>query len=162
MAMLGLSTLPQKITWPQIRDRHLVRLAAGASERGSGDLGNKAKLAAFMLKRKFGLRVPDGATAGAAAAALVCKELGFGELADYKSLQAAVLGRLIDPPQSLPPADAVEQFIRSQFGLRRGQLSELRQALIAAWVHANSGESVAASAPSPSPRRMAMGSLAAI
>ena len=134
LRVLGLAALPANATWPRLRDGHLVGVAAGAPG-GAGDaLRAKGKLSAYMLKRRFGLRVPEGATVGTAAAALVCKVLGFPELSDFKSLQAAVLGRLLDPPQALPPDAAVEQFVRVQFGARRGKVDELRQALIAEWV----------------------------
>ncbi len=144
LQMLGLSEMPAKLTWPQLRDKYLVGIAAGAS--GRQDLRTKAKLSAFLLGRRFGLNLPEGASVATAAAAIVCKELGFGGLSDLKALQAAVLGRLLEEPANLPPNDAVEQFIRIVFKARRGKIGELREAVIESWVK---GENAASPAQEP-------------
>lgn len=130
--MLGLSSLPPRLTWPLIRDKHLVLLAAGGG--APKEFAGKDRLAATLLKRKYNLPLPPGSTLAVAAAALVCRELGFPQLTDMKSLEAAVISRLLDAPQALLLRDAIEQLVRLKLNAPRGKVEELRQAIIARWI----------------------------
>lgn len=132
MKLLGISELPPRATWAQIRDKHLVPLAAGCG--AATDHAGKDRLAALLLKRKYDLPLARGATLATAAAALVCRELGFPELTDLKALEAAVLSRVIESPDPLPLKNAIEQLVRIKLNAPRGKVDELRQAVVAQWV----------------------------
>jgi hypothetical protein len=141
MKLLGLSELPPRATWAQIRDKHLVPLAAGGGP--AKDHSGKDRLAALLLKRRYDLPLPRGAKLATAAIALVCKELGFPGLTDLKALEAAVLSRMLNSPDPLPLKNAIEQLVRVKLGAPRGKVDELRQAVVAQWV----GQSEAAQHP---------------
>jgi hypothetical protein len=132
MEILGLAQLPPRLTWPQIRDKHLVPLAAGGGP--AKEHSSKDKLAGLLLKRKYDLPLQRGATLANAAVALVCRELGFPELTDLKALEAAVISRLLQSPEALPLKNAIEQLVRIKLGAPRGKVDELRQALVAQWI----------------------------
>jgi hypothetical protein len=132
MRLLGISELPPRATWAQIRDKHLVPMAAGGGP--AKDHSGKDRLAALLLKRKYDLPLPRGANLATAAASLVCKELGFPGLTDLKALEAAVLSRILKSPEPLPLKNAIEQLVRLKLGAPRGKVDELRQAVVAQWV----------------------------
>lgn len=141
LKLLGLLELPPRATWPQIRDKHLVPLVAGGGP--AKEYAGKDRLAALLLKRKYDLPLPRGAKLATAAAALVCRELGFPDLTDLKSLEAAVISRMLHAPQPLPLKNAIEQLVRIKLDAPRGKVDELRQAVVAQWV----GESGSHDAP---------------
>lgn len=132
LKLLGLSELPPRATWPQLRDKHLVPLAAG--DGPAKEYAGKDRLAAHLLKRKYDLPLPPGSTLATAAATLVCRELGFPDLTDLKSLEAAVISRMLQAPEPLPLKNAIEQLVRIKLGAPRGKVDELRQAVVAHWV----------------------------
>jgi hypothetical protein len=147
------------MTWPKLRDGHLTALAAGRADDPVGPVGaagSKPKLAGQLLRQEYGLQIPPGATLPTAAVALVCQELGFAGLSDYKDLTAAILGRVLGMSgDSLPPKSAVEQFIRVKFGAPRGTVGELRRTAIAQWVRGSDSGSASSRERHDSERPMA-------
>lgn len=141
----GLQKLPSKPTWSAVLNGHLLAVAAGATPR-TPPLNTKAALAAHLLRRQFGLDVPENAKLPVVVTAIVTKTLGVPGVSDYKSLEATVLGRLLASPTSLSPKSAIEQFLRDRFESKQGKADDIKAFAVRQWL---AGQDQAADAANP-------------
>ena len=74
---LGIAEFPSRTNWSTVIAKYLFPKAAGLSANAAAKLDNGDKLAAFILKRKYGLSAGAGSTINQVLEAVVCKELGF-------------------------------------------------------------------------------------
>ena len=79
LRFLGLTELPPRTNWSKVIAKYLFPKAAGLSESAAAKLDDGDKLAAFILKQKYGLGAGAGWTVNQVAEAIACKELGFPE-----------------------------------------------------------------------------------
>src|SRR5262245_35958887 len=95
LRFLGLSELPPRTNWSKVIAKYLFPKAAGLSESAAAKLDNGDKLAAFILKRKYGLGAGTGSTVNQVTEAIACKKLDFPEETTLQGLLCAVLSRLL-------------------------------------------------------------------
>ena len=77
LRFLGVSELPSQTKWSTVIAKYLFPKAAGLSADAAAKLKNGDKLAAFVLKRKYGLAAGAGSTVNQVLEAVACKQLGF-------------------------------------------------------------------------------------
>ncbi len=168
MRSIRLQNLPAKMTWPVVMEL-LLRIAVDATPH-TPPLKTKPALAAYLIRRQFALDVPESAKLATVIAAMVCGEIGFPGISDYKTLEAKVLEKSIGTT-GLTPKNATEQFIRSRLGSKQGKVGEIRTSTLREWLagatpdrakgHASERQ-VIGSAPSISPSRLHDGGNAAL
>ena len=95
MRFLGVAELPARTNWSTVIARYLFPQAAGLSPDAAAKLDSGDKLAAFILKRKYGLAAGAGSTVNQVAEAVACKELGFADETTLAGLLCVVLSRLM-------------------------------------------------------------------
>lgn len=98
---LGINELPAKVNFGTIKAKFLVPKALGLSAKATDTAD---KLAAVLLKRKFGLPVGTGDTITAVFDALACRELGFPDMAKM-DFRAAILSKHIGESKPLSTTD---------------------------------------------------------
>ena len=79
LRFLGVAELPPRTNWSTVIARYLFPKAAGLSANAAAKLDSGDKLAAFILKRKYGLAAGAGSTVNQVLEAIACKELGFSD-----------------------------------------------------------------------------------
>jgi hypothetical protein len=148
LSMLGLGALPAKPTWKSLLDQHLFPLAAGVApdaRETRQKLRGAAFLKSYLVRRHYGLTAGPAAPLSKVLEALACRELGFPELTDLKSVQAAVLSRLVgSAAESLKLKDLEKQLPRTAMGVNNDKPDTLRGAVIRQWL---AGESPDGAAP---------------
>ena len=94
---LGVADLPPRTNWSTVIAKYLFPKAAGLSANAAAKLDSGDKLAAFILKRKYGLFAGSGSTVNQVLEAITCKRLGFANETRLSSLSCVVLSKLIGP-----------------------------------------------------------------
>jgi hypothetical protein len=147
LAFLGVDSVAEGVSWRQIVSGHLFPKALGATASGRGKVIPKEKLAARLLKRKHGLPVGADPTLSQVSEALVCRELGYPDLATLKELKQQVLSRLcksddlLDEDQLAKALPVTELSLPVKWGV-----DVLRERIVADWLtHADRAE------PAPTP-----------
>ena len=73
LRFLGVAELPSRTNWSTVIAKYLFPKAAGLSADAAAKLDNGDKLAAFVLKRKYGLAAGAGSTVNQVLEAVACK-----------------------------------------------------------------------------------------
>jgi hypothetical protein len=133
LRFLGLTELPPRTSWSKVIAAYLFAKAAGLSEGAAAKLDNRDKLAAFILKRKYGLGAAAGSTLNQVAEAIACKELGFGEETTVQGLLCAVLSRLLGS-ERLPREKLVKQLPLFETGLAAVSAEAARRKVVRDWL----------------------------
>lgn len=105
---LGLAELPPKCSWGTVRAKYLIPKALGLklwSDAESASVGSEVKLAVRLLKDKYALSVPADTGLSKVLEALVCRLLGYPDVADFDQLKANVLSREAGAVPPLPVKD---------------------------------------------------------
>lgn len=134
LQFLGLSELPQKATWGTLVAKQLFPKASGLSDDEAVRLRDGDKLAAFVLKRKYGLPDNAGARVKEVAAALVCRELGYPDETTLDGLVGSVLGRLLGHDGREPTAKLVKQLPLVNTGLKSTKADDVRTKVVRDWL----------------------------
>jgi hypothetical protein len=95
LRFLDVDEIPPRTTWSAVIARYLFPRAAGLSANAAANLNNGDRLAAFILKRKYGLAAGAGSTVNQVLEAIACKQLGFSDETTLDGLLCAVLSRLM-------------------------------------------------------------------
>jgi hypothetical protein len=95
LRFLGVAELPPRTSWTALVARYLFPMAAGLSASAAAELNTGDRLAAFLLKRKYGLTSGAGSTVSQVLEAVACKELGFEDETTLDGLLRAVLSQLM-------------------------------------------------------------------
>jgi len=143
LRFLGLAELPPGTSWSAAIAKYLFPMVAGLSASAAANLKKGENLAAFVLKRKYGLAAGAGTTVNHVLEAVVCKKLGFPEEATLDGLLRSVLCRLIGSDNRLTRADLVKQLPLFETGLKRIHADDVRRKLVRDWLT----ESAATSPP---------------
>src|SRR5262249_18165415 len=93
------------------------------------------KLAAFILKRKYGLGTGAGSTVNQVVEAIACKELGFPEETTLAGLLCAVLSRHMGSNR-LTKEQVVKQLPLFETGLTRANAEARRGKVVRDWLSA--------------------------
>lgn len=133
LRFLGVAELPLRITWASLIARFLFPKAAGLSTNAAEKLDSADKLAAFVLKRKYGLAAAAGSTVRRVLEAVACKELGFPNEITLDGLLGAVLSRLMGS-ERLTKEKLVEQLPLFETGLKRVYADDVRRKLVRDWL----------------------------
>lgn len=147
LVMLGLEALPPKSTWKTLLHQHVFPVAAGVPTTDC-ETRHKLKTAGYLkgylIRQRYALDAGPVTPMAKLLEALACKELGFPEITDLKSLQAAVLSRLVGSAQALKPKELEKQLPRVAMGTTSDTPDELRKAVLRKWL---AGEENAAPEP---------------
>ena len=93
--------------------KYLFPKAAGLSADAAAKLDSGDKLAAFILKRKYGLAAGAGSTVNQVLEAVACKQLGFSDETTLEGLLRVILSRLCGS-ERLPKRSLVKQLCCSR------------------------------------------------
>ncbi len=95
LQFLGVAELPSRVNWPTLIAEYLFPKATGMLTDMAAKLSSSDKLAALVLKRKYGLGTEAGSTVNQALEALVCKRLGIEQEKTLEGLLCAVLSQVL-------------------------------------------------------------------
>ena len=95
LQFLGIAELPAQINWSTVIATYLFPKAAGLPAEAAAELDSGDKLAAFILKRKYGLAAQAGSTVNQVLEAVACERLGFPHEMTLSGLLCGVLSTLI-------------------------------------------------------------------
>jgi len=95
LEFLGVAELPSRTSWSTVIAKYLFPKAAGLSVNAAAKLDNGDKLAAFIIRRKYGLPTGAGSTVNQVLEAVACQRLGFADETTLPGLLCAVLSRLM-------------------------------------------------------------------
>lgn len=133
LQFLGASELPAKTNWSTIITRYLLPKAAGLSADAAANLNNGDKLAAFILKRKYGLPAAAGPRTNQVLEAIVCKQLGYSDETSLDGLLCAVLSALVGS-ERLTKKNLAKQVPLFETGLKAASADAVRCKLINDWL----------------------------
>jgi hypothetical protein len=150
LRFLGVDEMPPRTNWSKVIGKYLFPKAAGLSESAAAKLDNGDKLAAFILKRKYGLGAGVGSSLNQVAEAIACKELGFSEETTLQGLLCAVLSRILRS-ERLPKEKLVKQIPVFETGLVAVSAETARRKVVRDWLEG----APARSKPLPAPVQLA-------
>ena len=133
LRFLGVAELPSRTNWSTVIAKYLFPKAAGLSADAAAKLDNGDKLAAFILKRKYGLAAGAGSTVSQVLEAVACKELGFSDETTLDGLLCAVLSRLMGS-ERLTKEKLVKQLPLFETGLTAASADAVRSKVVRDWL----------------------------
>ena len=133
LRFLGVAELPPRTNWSTVIAKYLFPKAAGLSANAAAKLDNGDKLAAFILKRKYGLAAGAGSTVNQVLEAIACKELGFSDETTLDGLLCAVLSRLMGS-ERLTKEKLVKQLPLFETGLTAASADAARCKVVRDWL----------------------------
>lgn len=135
LRFLGVAELSPGMNWSTVIAGHLFPKAAGLSPDAAAKLDNGDKLAAFILKRKYGLGAGAGSTVSRVAEAVACKELGYPNETTLAGLLCAVLSRRMGSGR-LTKEQLVKQLPLFETGLTASSADAARRKVVRDWLSA--------------------------
>jgi hypothetical protein len=133
LRFLGVAEVPPRTSWSALIANHLFPMAAGLSASAAAKLNNGDKLAAFIVKRKFGLAPEAGSTMNQVLEAVACKELGFANETTLDGVLRTVLSRLIGS-ERLTKDKLAKQLPLFQTGLTAAAADAVRCKVVRDWL----------------------------
>jgi uncharacterized protein (DUF2267 family) len=133
LRFLGVDEIPPRTNWSAVIARYLFPRAAGLSTSAAGKLNNGDRLAALILKRKYGLAAGAGSTVSQVLEAIACKELGFSGETTLADLACAVLSRFMGS-ERLTKEKLVKQLPLFQTGLTAVKADAARCKVVRDWL----------------------------
>lgn len=133
LRFLGIAELPAGTKWPTLISKYLFPKAAGLSADAAAKLDSWDKLAAFILKRKYGLAAGAGSTVKQVLEAIACKDRGFPEETTLNGLLCAVLSRLMEC-ERLTREKLAKQLPLFKTGLTSAKADAARRKLVQDWL----------------------------
>ena len=133
LRFLGVDELPSRTNWSTVITKYLFPKAAGLSVDAAAKLDSGDKLAAFVLKRKYGLAAGAGSTVSQVLEAIACKQLGFAEETMLSRLFCAVLSRLMGSDR-LSKETLIKQFPLFETGLTAASADAAREKVVREWL----------------------------
>lgn len=133
LRFLGVAELPARTNWSTVISKYLFPKAAGVPASAAAKLDSWDKLAAFILKRKYGLAAGAGSTVKQVLEAIACKDRGFPEETTLNGLLCAVLSRLLEC-ERLTRVKLAEQLPLFKTGLTSATADAARRKLVQDWL----------------------------
>ena len=130
---LGVDELAPRTNWSSVIAKYLFPKAAGLPANMAAKIDSGDKLAAFILKRKYGLTGRAGSTVSQVLEAVVCKELGFSGETTLNGLLCVVLSRLIGS-ERLAKDKLVQQLPLFETGLGAVKADAARNMIVRDWL----------------------------
>ncbi len=153
LQFLGVTDLPPRANWSTVIAKYLFPRAAGLSADAAAELNNADKLAAFVLKRKYGLASGAGSTVSQVLEAVVCKQLEFSSETTLDGLLSAVLSRLLGS-ERLTKVDLAKQLPLFETGLKAASPDAVRCKVVNDWLSGARAKGRGRRSPShPTPSR---------
>ncbi len=131
--LLGVTELPPRTKWSTVVARYLFPKAAGLSAEAAAKLASADKLAAFILKRKYGLAAGSGSTVKQVIEAVACKELGFTDETTLEGVMCRVLSSLMGA-ERLTKQKIARQLPLFQTGLTAASADSARRKIVRDWL----------------------------
>lgn len=135
LRFLGVNELPATTKWPAVVTGLLLPRALGMSAADASKLNTGDKLAAILLRRKYGLADQAGTTVKRVVEALACRELGFPGETTLEGVLRAVIGRILGA-QGLSLKEVNQQLPLFGTGLPNTKLDSCRRQLVKMWLDA--------------------------
>jgi hypothetical protein len=133
LRFLGLIELPPRLNWATAVSKHLFPKAIGMSVEAAAKLDNKDKLAAYMLKRKYGLPSHSGSSLNPVLEAIVCKLAGYPQETTLAGLLRAVLSKEMNA-ERLEKEDIARQLPLYGTGLSTLTADAARRRFVREWL----------------------------
>jgi hypothetical protein len=130
---LGVAELPPRTNWSTVIAKYLFPKAVGLSANVAAKLDSGDKLAAFILKRKYGLAARAGVTVNQVLEAIACNQLGFADETTLDGLLCTVLSRLMGS-ERLTKEKLVKQLPLFKTGLTAASANAARAKLVRDWL----------------------------
>jgi hypothetical protein len=134
LRFLGWSEWPPRATWKTVVAKHLFPRAAGLGNDMAAKLRSGDQLAAYLLRRKYGLSSRAGSTVRQVLEAIACHRLGFSEETALDGLLRTVLSRELNSDQQLTKEQLVKQFPLFETGLKSVSADAIRRQLVRDWL----------------------------
>jgi hypothetical protein len=150
LRFLGVAELPSQMNWSTVIAKYLFPKAAGLSADAVAKLDSADKLAAFVLKRKYGLAAGAGSTVNQVLEAVACNQLGFPDETTLDGLLCAVLSRLMGS-ERLTKEKLVKQLPLFETGLTAASADAARCKVVCDWLGAAPSPPEAVQQPEPPP-----------
>lgn len=135
LRFLGVDELPPRTNWSAVIARYLFPRAANLSANAAAKLDDGNKLAAFVLKRKYGLGPGIGSTVNQVVEAVASKQLGFPAETTLNGLLCAVLSKLMGS-ERLTREKIVKQLPLFDTGLTAATADAVRRKVVQDWLGA--------------------------
>jgi uncharacterized protein (DUF2267 family) len=139
LRFLGIDALPARTNWQAVIANYLFPRAAGLTPHAAAKLNNGDKLAAFILKRKYGLAASAGSTVNQVLEAVACQKLNFPEETTLDGVLRAVLSRLIGS-ERLSKEKLAAQLPLFETGLTAASASAGRSKVVRDWLRSRPHE----------------------
>jgi hypothetical protein len=133
LRLLGVTEIPARATWSTVISKYLFPQAAGLPASAAAKLDSGDKLAAFVLKRKYGLAAGAGSTVKQVLEAIVCKEVRRPEDTTLNGLLCAVLSGLMGS-ERLTKEKLAQQLPLFETGLPAVKAEAVRRKLVRDWL----------------------------
>lgn len=133
MRFLGVAALPSRTNWSTVIAKYLFPKAVGLSAHAADKMNSGDKLAAFVLKRKYGLAAGVGTTVNRVLEAVVCKRLGFPQETTLDGLFCAVLSQLMGSDR-LTREKLTQQLPLFETGLTVASADAVRCKIVREWL----------------------------
>jgi hypothetical protein len=134
LRFLGLSELLPRMNWGVVVAKHLFPKALGLSYDAAAKLNTGDKLAAYILKRKYGLSGAAGISVNQVLEAITCKELGFPHETTLDGLLRAVLSKLLGSDERFTKEQLAKQLPLFETGLCRISAEAVRREVVREWL----------------------------
>ena len=133
LRFLGVAELPSRTNWSTVIAKHLFPKAAGLSANAAAKLDSGDKLAAFVLKRKYGLSAGAGTTVNQVLEAVACKRLGFSQETTLDGLLCVILSKLMGSDR-LTKEKLIKQLPLFETGLTVASADAARCKVVREWL----------------------------
>jgi len=134
LRFLGVDELPAATKWSSVVNSLLLPRALDMSAAEAARLNTGDKLAAILLRRKYGLADNAGTSVKRVVEALACRELGFPEETTLEGVLCAVVGRLMGAAR-LSLKETNQQLPLFGTGLPNTKLDSCRRQLVRMWLN---------------------------
>jgi hypothetical protein len=133
MRFLGVAEIPSRTNWSTVIAKYLFPRAVGLSAHAAEKMDSGDKLAAFVLKRKYGLAAGAGTAVNRVLEAVVCKRLGFPQETTLDGLFCAVLSQLMGSDR-LTREKLTQQLPLFETGLTVASADAVRCKIVREWL----------------------------
>jgi uncharacterized protein (DUF2267 family) len=134
LQFLGVSEFPLRTNWSGVISRYLLPKATALPAESAAKLDTGDKLAAYVLRRKYGLPAFAGSTVRRVLEALACRELGFSGETTLEGVLCAVLSKLIGAEERLSKELLARQVPLFETGLVKMSADAVRLMLVRDWL----------------------------
>jgi hypothetical protein len=134
LRFLGLSELPPRANWKSVVTKYLFPKATGLAPDAAAKLIKGEQLAAYVLRRKYGLPSRVGSSVNQVLEEIVCQIVRFPDETTLNGLLRAVLSKELKSSDRLTKEQLVSQFPLFETGLTSIKADAIRRKLVQDWL----------------------------